>query len=81
VASYRTYGAKRVYAELTLSRGIEVGHNAVAMLMSRAGIAGHTGAPKWKGSGAPTAEDLVPPVPTLPAQRAAADRHHRASDP
>ena len=59
MASYRTYGAKRVYAELTLSRGIEVGHNAVAMLMSRAGIAGRTGAPKWKSSGAPTAEDLV----------------------
>jgi transposase InsO family protein len=59
LASYGTYGAKRVYAELTLGRGIEVGHNAVAMLMNRAGIAGRNGAPKWRGSGEPTAEDLV----------------------
>jgi transposase InsO family protein len=59
VASYGTYGAKRVYAELTLGRGIEVGHNAVAMLMQRAGIAGRNGAPRWRGAGAPTAEDLV----------------------
>ena len=59
VASYGTYGAKRVYAELTLGRGIEVGHNAVTMMMQRAGIAGRNGAPKWRGSGTPTAEDLV----------------------
>jgi hypothetical protein len=59
LASYGSYGAKRVYAELKLGRGIEVGHNAVSMLMSRAGIAGRNGAPKWRGSGAPTAEDLV----------------------
>ena len=32
-ASYGTYGAKRVHAELVLGRGIRVGHNAVAMLM------------------------------------------------
>jgi len=31
--SYGNYGAKRVYAELVLGRGIKVGHNAVAMLM------------------------------------------------
>ena len=43
-ASYGSYGAKRVYAELTLGRGIQVGHNAVAMLMQRAGIAGRNGA-------------------------------------
>ncbi len=59
-ASYGTYGAKRVYAELTLGRGIQVGHNAVAMLMQRAGIAGRNGARKWRGvPGTPTAEDLV----------------------
>ena len=39
-ASYGNYGAKRVHAELILGRGIQVGHNAVAMLMQRAGIAG-----------------------------------------
>ena len=60
VASYGTYGARRVYAELTLGRGIEVGHNAVTMLMQRVGIAGRNGAPKWRGvPGTPTAEDLV----------------------
>ena len=45
-ASYGSYGAKRVHAELVLGRGIRVGHNAVAMLMQRAGIAGRTGAPQ-----------------------------------
>ena len=45
-ASYGSYGAKRVHAELVLGRRIKVGHNAVAMLMQRAGIAGRTGSPK-----------------------------------
>ena len=35
-----TYGARRVHAELRLGHGISVGHNAVAMLMRRAGLAG-----------------------------------------
>jgi hypothetical protein len=35
-----TYGGRRVHAELTLGRGITVGHNAVEMLMARAGIQG-----------------------------------------
>jgi transposase InsO family protein len=59
-ASYESYGAKRVHAELVLGRGIQVGHNAVAMLMHRAGIAGRNGARKWRGvPGAATAADLV----------------------
>ena len=59
-ASYGTYGAKRVYAELVLGRTIRVGHNAVAMLMRRAGIQGRTGSPKRRGlPGVPTADDLV----------------------
>jgi Integrase core domain/HTH-like domain len=59
-ASYGTYGAKRVHAELVLGRGIRVGHNAITMLMSRAGIAGRTGSPKRRGMpGAPTAAELV----------------------
>ena len=37
------YGARRVHAELTLGHEITVGHNAVAMLMRRAGIAGLSG--------------------------------------
>ena len=38
-----TQVACRVHAELTLGHGIPVGHNAVAMLMRRAGIAGLSG--------------------------------------
>ena len=33
------YGARRVHAELRLGHGIAVVHNAVAMLMRRAGLA------------------------------------------
>jgi putative transposase len=43
-----TYGALRVHAELRLGRGIVVGHNAVALLMRRAGLVGATGRPKWR---------------------------------
>jgi putative transposase len=42
------YGALRVHAELRLGRGITIGHNAVALLMRRAGLAGATGRPKWR---------------------------------
>ena len=38
-----TYGAPRVHAELRLGYGIRVGHNAVAMLMRRAGLQGLSG--------------------------------------
>jgi transposase InsO family protein len=59
-SSYGNYGAKRVYAELLLGRGIQVGHNAVAMLMQRAGIAGRSGARKRYGiPSIATADDLV----------------------
>jgi len=59
-ASCDGYGANRVHAELVLGRGIRVGHNAVAMLMQRAGIRGRNGALRWRGvSGLATAEDLV----------------------
>ena len=37
-----------MHAELRLGRGILVGHNAVALLMRRAGLAGATGRPKWR---------------------------------
>ena len=59
-ASYGSYGAMRVHAELILGRGIQVGHNAVAMLMQRAGIAGRNGARKrWGIPSFATADDLV----------------------
>jgi putative transposase len=60
VASYCTYGAKRVHAELVLGRGIRVGHCSVAMLMQRAGIVGRSGARKRYGiPSLATADDLV----------------------
>jgi len=43
-----TYGILRVHAELTLGRGVIVGHNQVELLMRRAGIRGVTGRRKWK---------------------------------
>ena len=46
--SYRTYGARRVYAELTLGRGVEVGHGQVELVMRRAGLQGVGGRRKWK---------------------------------
>ena len=42
-ASRGTYGSPRVHAELTMGYGIIVGHNAVAMLMQRAGLMGLPG--------------------------------------
>jgi transposase InsO family protein len=59
-ASRGVYGARRVLAELTLGRGVQVGHGAVEMLMHRAGLAGVTGRPKFrKLANMATASDLV----------------------
>ena len=59
-ASRGTYGALRVHAELTLGQGIVVGHNAVEMLMRRAGIKGLPGnrRPRPRHQ-TPTSDDLV----------------------
>ncbi|WP_170224755.1 IS3 family transposase [Mumia flava] len=43
-----TYGIARIHAELTLGRGVKVGHNQVHLLMRRAGLQGVTGRRKWK---------------------------------
>ena len=48
LASRGTYGYRRVHAELTMGRGLVVGHGTVELLMARAGITGVTGAPKWR---------------------------------
>ena len=54
------YGARRVYAELTLGHGILTGHNAVEMLMRRAGIQGVCGRPRFRRlPNMATAGDLV----------------------
>ena len=58
--SKAAYGARRVHAELTLGHGITVGHEAVAMLMRRAGQQGLSGRPRYrKVPNMPTASDLV----------------------
>jgi len=58
--SKAAYGARRVHAELTLGHGITVGHEAVAMLMRRAGLQGLSGRPRYrKVPNMPTASDLV----------------------
>ena len=60
LASYGSYGARRVHAELVLGRGIRVNHNAVSLLMQRAGIQGRSGIRRrYTMPGAATAEDLV----------------------
>jgi transposase InsO family protein len=56
-----TYGARRVHAELTLGRGVTVGHNAVEMLMRRNGLQGLTGRASARrvATHVATATDLV----------------------
>jgi putative transposase len=59
-ASRQTYGSRRVHAELTLGMGVRVSERLVAVLMSRASIAGLPGPAKVKRlHGAATADDLV----------------------
>ena len=54
------YGARRVHAELTMGHGVSVGHQAVEMLMRRAGIQGVSGRPQYRRiPNMPTAGDLV----------------------
>lgn len=48
VGSRGIYGARRVHAELTLGRGVEVGHGQVELLMRRAELQGISGRRKWK---------------------------------
>jgi putative transposase len=60
IASRGTYGAARVHAELRLGHGITVGHNAVELLMRRAGIKGlPTHKYRRPLRQTPTASDLV----------------------
>ena len=68
VASYGTYGAKRVHAELKLGRGIEVGHNAVAMLMQQGRNRGPQRGPEVARLGrADRRGSRRPPVPSQPS--------------
>ena len=55
-----TWGARRVHAELTLGHGLVVGHNAIELLMRRAGLAGVSGRPRFRRiPNVATASDLV----------------------
>lgn len=47
-ATHGIYGGRRIHAELTLGRGVVVGHGQVEMLMRRAGLQGVTGRRRWK---------------------------------
>jgi transposase-like protein len=59
-ASNGVYGGRRVHAELTLGRGILVGHGAVELLMRRAGLKGLPGNKHRRlVHQTPTAADLV----------------------
>ena len=42
-----TYGIRRVHAELTLGRGVQVGHNQVELLMRRTGLSLGAMLPIW----------------------------------
>ena len=46
--SHQIYGGRRIHAELTLGRGVLVGHHQVELLMRRAGLQGLSGRRKWK---------------------------------
>jgi transposase InsO family protein len=45
VGSRGIYGGRRVHAELTLGRGVVVGHGQVELLMQRPGLRGVSGRP------------------------------------
>ena len=59
-ASRRTYGARRVHAELVHGRGIAAARCTVELVMRRNGLAGLPGRPRYrKVPNQPTASDLV----------------------
>ena len=59
-ASRRTYGARRVHAELVLGRQMTVARCSVELVMRRLGLAGLPGRPRYrKIPNTPTATDLV----------------------
>lgn len=67
VESHGIYGGRRIHAELTLGRGVVVGHNQVELLMRRAGLQGVTGRRRWKrirpDNIAPTTSSATSPRP------------------
>ncbi len=59
-ASRRTYGARRIHAELVHGRGLQVARCTVELVMRRNGLAGLPGRHRYrKVPNLPTATDLV----------------------
>jgi transposase InsO family protein len=59
-ASRGTYGIRRVHADLALGQGVAIGHQAVELLMRRAGIQGISGRRRFRRiPGMATASDRV----------------------
>lgn len=55
-----TYGARRVYAELTLGQDISVGRQTIELLIRRAGLQGISGRPRYRRiEHSPSCADLV----------------------
>ncbi|WDF35293.1 transposase (plasmid) [Arthrobacter agilis] len=81
IESRGIYGARRVHAELTLGRGVEVGHGQVELLMRRAELQGISGRRKWKRIRADDiSTDLVKRAHhARGAEPAAGHGHHRTS--
>lgn len=77
--SLGSYGGRRVYAELVLGRGVQVGYNTVALLLRRAGLTDRTGAPKRGGAECRHHQRSgAAEVRTSGTERAVGHRHHGA---
>ena len=70
--SLGSYGGRRVYAELVLGRGVQVGYNTVALLLRRAGLTDRTGAPKRAGG---RGVCRMPPPPAIWCSGSSHERH------
>lgn len=83
VESFQVYGAPRVHAELTLGRGITVGHNTIALLMRRNANQG-SAQPAQTTAETRHAHRGGPGRPRLRqtcAEPVVGHRHHRTSQP
>lgn len=68
--SRRTYGYRRVHAELTLGLGLQVGRDQVALIMARLGL---HGVKKRRRRGCTTRDDTARPAPDLVDRNFVAD--------
>ena len=68
-ASRRTYGARRIHAELVYGRGLQVARCTVELVMRRNGLAGLPGRHRYRK------------VPNLPTAAGLVDRRFRRDEP